>query len=811
MSSLDDVSVMVDELLAGAGRSGRLSTTQQINSMTGWVWVAVTRRREAVAQVPLRLYLRSAKGDMGSEVVDLNDPYLKLLNDPNPLETRFDFWSMTQTFLDLTGNAFWWIERDPRTLAPIAAWNMPSNWIRLDWSKNALMPDYMLTTSGREVYIPREDMIQFQIRDPRNRFWGMAPLDAAANAMRASDAIKAHQLNAFQNEILQALYFSTDQSLSDPAFKRVMATLMTRYAGAKRAGVPLIVDNGLKPGYFARPPAEMAYRDSAAFSRDEILNIFGVPPLLGGVIESANNSNTASQERVFEAYTVRPNCIRIAEQMQKHLSPKFGVQYYVKFDDPVAEDKLTRSTMHQRYISMGVLTPNEVREEIDYPPEDWGAAPRWVIEMENKAVEAQNQRDAAAQAAANAAKVAAENAKVIDASATDPNATDSNCSDPNVDPNAQGDRLEKGNQSNLSLVSVTGSKTVAKVQAGGLPSYRSMTVRRQPPLGGAKKCRATALLVRSVKGDYDSLQESARRPLQRFFSMQRDRIQANLESVLGKFVRSGAERIEVPADAVAMRSSQHVIIEIDGVTGRLCCDGTLIEVSRSIAIKGDVECPCCGPMRHSINSVMIRKLPDEWIDSLDDWDDSARRGAEALSPKLREALQAGANSQAAFIGVDNYSLSDPLASEYLRKKDRDYWKGTINKTTRDRLGEALADVLAEKDVSLDKLRMIVNEVMGYRIGASADAIARTEVVGAYNWSGNEVRSQFGVKKKRWISTIDARVRTAHEEANNQVVDQNSKFDVGGERLSQPGDPNGSVSNIIACRCAAVAVIDDENF
>jgi hypothetical protein len=38
-----------------------------------------------------------------------------------------------------------------------------------------------------------------------------------------------------------------------------------------------------------------------------------------------------------------------------------------------------------------------------------------------------------------------------------------------------------------------------------------------------------------------------------------------------------------------------------------------------------------------------------------------------------------------------------------------------------------------------------------------------------------------------------------------VVPFNSKFSVGGESLQRPGDPNGSASNVINCRCSMIVL------
>lgn len=58
----------------------------------------------------------------------------------------------------------------------------------------------------------------------------------------------------------------------------------------------------------------------------------------------------------------------------------------------------------------------------------------------------------------------------------------------------------------------------------------------------------------------------------------------------------------------------------------------------------------------------------------------------------------------------------------------------------------------------------------------------------------------GVGGKTWVTAGDERVRPDHAEADGQTVPLDQPFDVGGEQLMQPGDPQGSLEQIANCRC-----------
>lgn len=117
-----------------------------------------------------------------------------------------------------------------------------------------------------------------------------------------------------------------------------------------------------------------------------------------------------------------------------------------------------------------------------------------------------------------------------------------------------------------------------------------------------------------------------------------------------------------------------------------------------------------------------------------------------------------------------------------------------------RVGESI-------DQITDRLRRAF-AVDGQELGVvRAERIARTETAMAWNTASfdttralpDEVRPGCKV----WLSAKDQRVRDVHAAAHGQTVPLDGKFNVGGELLDYPCDPNGSPTNVINCRCVAV--------
>lgn len=98
---------------------------------------------------------------------------------------------------------------------------------------------------------------------------------------------------------------------------------------------------------------------------------------------------------------------------------------------------------------------------------------------------------------------------------------------------------------------------------------------------------------------------------------------------------------------------------------------------------------------------------------------------------------------------------------------------------------------------------------------SAIRAARTAVTAAQNAGRMDsyaaADEMWGIKsKKKWVATKDLRTRHDHGMADNQIVDYDQPFDVGGYKMMFPGD--GSLGapghELYNCRCTVVNSTDD---
>lgn len=126
------------------------------------------------------------------------------------------------------------------------------------------------------------------------------------------------------------------------------------------------------------------------------------------------------------------------------------------------------------------------------------------------------------------------------------------------------------------------------------------------------------------------------------------------------------------------------------------------------------------------------------------------------------------------------------------------------------------------DVTLNRIRRVLQQGIDEGLGIEeiarrmessnavnrirARVVARTEIVSASNRGSLLGAQSTGLTlNKEWLTSIDGREREAHARANGDIVPSSDPFIVDGEELEYPGDPKGSASNVISCRCSILHI------
>ena len=334
---------------------------EQVRHYKHWVYAAVNAIAFRVASTEMTLYAR--RGPVDAEKV-ADHPVLSLFNYVNDFDTRFRLWCQTMTFLELTGNAYWYIPNDGLG-APAEIWVVHSQHMKVVPDRDRFIRGYVYRESHPdEIRFDPSEIIHFKYPNPVDSFYGTGPLQAAAASVDAHEARATAHWNMMRRGIYAGAAFSTDKELRKPDIALIEEQVKQKYASPDKAGRPIILHKGLHGQRIDFAPREMALLESASITRDEILSIFGVPAAVVGISEDVARAAADAMDVIFARYCIAPRLQMIAAQLNQDLLPRYDARLFVRFDNVVPEDEQKKRAINREDFRAGLLTRNEARAAV---------------------------------------------------------------------------------------------------------------------------------------------------------------------------------------------------------------------------------------------------------------------------------------------------------------------------------------------------------------------------------------------------------------------------------------------------------------
>jgi SPP1 gp7 family putative phage head morphogenesis protein len=153
-----------------------------------------------------------------------------------------------------------------------------------------------------------------------------------------------------------------------------------------------------------------------------------------------------------------------------------------------------------------------------------------------------------------------------------------------------------------------------------------------------------------------------------------------------------------------------------------------------------------------------------------------------------------------FVNTEQAQVLDSTWLQYMRRYALTESGNRITKiteTTKEIIRNSLTKSINEGHGIDEAARNLMKEWRGIST-TRAKVIARTEILSASNAGSYAGAQSTGLDlQKVWLSTKDSRTRDTHRHLDGEKVEMEELFSNG---LRYPGDPRGSASQVIQCRC-----------
>lgn len=311
---------------------------------------------------------------------------LKLIENPNPMQSGMEFRQHLATYFALSGNGFVLGEgMDARGNA------IPTGLALLSPGHVQVKPGRYHGMPGRYIYKPgnqefayevdqltgRSAVLQIKSFNPLDPLHGMSPMLPAALAIDQHNASCQWNYSLLKRgarpsgALLAKGTAEHPGQLTDEQYTRLKQSMEEEYSGEHNAGRPLLLEGNFEWQEMSHSPKDVDFLEGKNSAARDIALAFGVPPMLLGIPGDSTYSNMAEARLALYTDTVLPMLQVILGGFNRWLTPLYGDGLFLWYDPEMIEAlEPLRKAKGERINAAAYLKTDEKREAMGYEPLD---------------------------------------------------------------------------------------------------------------------------------------------------------------------------------------------------------------------------------------------------------------------------------------------------------------------------------------------------------------------------------------------------------------------------------------------------------
>jgi HK97 family phage portal protein len=354
-------SSLLHEPWGGVGKpSSDNKDFQKLYSISAPIYRAVQVIANNISMLPVRI--------MDGETDVTDNPEYQLFKTYNNQQTHFDFWEQTIGFLELTGEAFWLLDRDGAGKV-ISAYPIRPDLIEVVPSNQFVIDHYLFNKSGKAIRIESEDMFFLKYYNPTNHIRGLSPIAAAESDIILELNAVTSSKSLFERGAQPSGIISTDMDMSQGDWERTRGYISKEHVGADSKGKIMFLTHGLKWQQMQLNQRDMQYMEQRQWTKDTVSEVYGIPPVFLMQFKEASVIANADVQYRLLWDTLKPKIKRIEQIITEMFMPNIGdAGPRIEFDlGNISALQPDIEKMADRYrvgFNMGAVSPNDFREDV---------------------------------------------------------------------------------------------------------------------------------------------------------------------------------------------------------------------------------------------------------------------------------------------------------------------------------------------------------------------------------------------------------------------------------------------------------------
>ena len=319
---------------------------------------------DSIAQLPLEPYKIDKNG---YKIKYIEHPTYSLLNrEPNNKMTRFTFIKTLIISMLLKGNGYAYIERDINGNAK-ALHYIPAELVTVI-QPQTISDNIVYSVTGMANAVEACNMIHL-LNFSYNGINGISTLAHAKNTLGLSADSEAHAQGFFKGGANLAGILKVQSTLTSKQKNDLKTSWQTAFSPV--TGTPngvAVLEGNMEFQPITVNPADAQLLETRQFNVVDICRFFGVSPVKAFDLSKSSYSTVEATELAFLTDTLSPLLEKIELEFERKLyKPSERDNIDVRFNTStlLRADKQSLASYYNTLFQIGVISPNEIRKELD--------------------------------------------------------------------------------------------------------------------------------------------------------------------------------------------------------------------------------------------------------------------------------------------------------------------------------------------------------------------------------------------------------------------------------------------------------------
>lgn len=332
------------------------------------VWRAVQISSSVPASLPFHAYRKV--GDSRTLAVG---HAARLMDDPHPDMTPFEFWQTVFMHRKLWGNAY--VRKLYNPLGQVQEmWPIHPGRVKVGRESEA----------GRKVYVidgdtanPMSDREILHLPGMGyDGICGVSPIRAARQSIGLGLAAEEYGAKLFGSGALATGILQTEQRLTQRQADQLADRWKAKHDGLNSAHGTIVLDKGANFHQLSIPPEDAQFLESRRFQIVEVCRWFGTPPFLMFETEKSTSWGTGLEQQAlgWVKFDMGPDLIAVEQRVTKHVLKPEPVYGHFSVDGLLRGDSAARAAFYTAMWNIGVYDTDEIRAYEELEPVEGGSA-----------------------------------------------------------------------------------------------------------------------------------------------------------------------------------------------------------------------------------------------------------------------------------------------------------------------------------------------------------------------------------------------------------------------------------------------------